>query len=330
MGIGDAVVAPDRLRAGRAGAHHLPRRRRRRSSGRRARRRHARAAGHGSVAERARRRSPAISMAQACAGPCSPSPASRRWTPRATGVAAARDAGCDLVIGFGGGSALDAAKAIAALVANGGDPLDYLEVIGAGRPLAAPVAADDRDPDDGRHGIRGDEERGARVRRRRHQGEPAQPADVAAAGDRRSGPAGERARARAGGERPGRAVAAHRAAAVDPRQPRHRRAGARGHPPVGGGAAARARRRPRRRTHRCGRSGSAGAGQRARRPVPRQRRAGRRTRLRRADRRHVRSAARRGVRGAATGGAAGQRARPRRPRAPTARRWHAAASWRRC
>jgi len=54
------------------------------------------------------------------------------------GVAAARDAGCDLVIGFGGGSALDAAKAIAALVANGGDPLDYLEVIGAGRPLLRP------------------------------------------------------------------------------------------------------------------------------------------------------------------------------------------------
>jgi len=54
------------------------------------------------------------------------------------GVAAARAAGCDLVIGFGGGSALDAAKAIAALVANGGDPLDYLEVIGAGRPLLLP------------------------------------------------------------------------------------------------------------------------------------------------------------------------------------------------
>ena len=54
------------------------------------------------------------------------------------GVAAARAAGCDLVIGLGGGSALDAAKAIAALLGNGGDPLDYLEVVGRGLPLTRP------------------------------------------------------------------------------------------------------------------------------------------------------------------------------------------------
>jgi len=54
------------------------------------------------------------------------------------GAAAARAAGCDLVIGFGGGSVLDAAKAIAALVANGGDPMDYLEVVGRGQPIARP------------------------------------------------------------------------------------------------------------------------------------------------------------------------------------------------
>lgn len=50
------------------------------------------------------------------------------------GAEAARD-GCDLVIGFGGGSAMDTAKAIAALATNPGDVLDYMEVIGRGRAL---------------------------------------------------------------------------------------------------------------------------------------------------------------------------------------------------
>ena len=42
------------------------------------------------------------------------------------GTESAREADCELVIGFGGGSAVDAGKAIAALLTNGGDPLDYL------------------------------------------------------------------------------------------------------------------------------------------------------------------------------------------------------------
>jgi len=51
------------------------------------------------------------------------------------GVGAARKAKADLIIGFGGGSAIDAAKAIGALVTNPGDILEYLEVIGKGNPL---------------------------------------------------------------------------------------------------------------------------------------------------------------------------------------------------
>jgi alcohol dehydrogenase class IV len=59
-------------------------------------------------------------------------------------VARAREAGCQLVIGLGGGSALDLGKAVAALLANGGEPLDYLEVIGRSKPLtrrSAPYVA---------------------------------------------------------------------------------------------------------------------------------------------------------------------------------------------
>jgi alcohol dehydrogenase class IV len=51
------------------------------------------------------------------------------------GVEAARQQGCDLVIGMGGGSVLDAGKAIAALLINPGEALDYLEVVGKGQPL---------------------------------------------------------------------------------------------------------------------------------------------------------------------------------------------------
>jgi alcohol dehydrogenase class IV len=54
-------------------------------------------------------------------------------------VAAARDAGSDVLVGLGGGSAIDCAKAAAGVLANGGSPLDYMEVIGAGRPLTRPA-----------------------------------------------------------------------------------------------------------------------------------------------------------------------------------------------
>lgn len=54
-------------------------------------------------------------------------------------VTRGRDFGADLIVGFGGGSALDAAKAVALLLANPGDPLDYLEVVGRGLPITAPA-----------------------------------------------------------------------------------------------------------------------------------------------------------------------------------------------
>ncbi len=56
------------------------------------------------------------------------------------GVRIARRERCDMVLGLGGGSALDAGKAIAAMMTNDGDLLDYLEVIGRGRTLASAVA----------------------------------------------------------------------------------------------------------------------------------------------------------------------------------------------
>ncbi len=51
------------------------------------------------------------------------------------GVQQARRAGCDLVIGIGGGSVIDTGKVIAALLTNSGGLMDYLEVIGGGQQI---------------------------------------------------------------------------------------------------------------------------------------------------------------------------------------------------
>lgn len=56
------------------------------------------------------------------------------------GTELARQNNLDCVIGMGGGSVMDSAKAIAALLTNSGGIMDYLEVIGKGKPLARPSA----------------------------------------------------------------------------------------------------------------------------------------------------------------------------------------------
>ncbi len=50
-------------------------------------------------------------------------------------AAAARQARADVVVGIGGGSAIDAGKAVAAMLTNEGSIEDYLEVVGLGKPL---------------------------------------------------------------------------------------------------------------------------------------------------------------------------------------------------
>src|SRR6478672_5525411 len=50
-----------------------------------------------------------------------------------TGAAAAAAHGADVIVAIGGGSVIDLGKAVAMLLANGGDPLDYLGWSAPGR-----------------------------------------------------------------------------------------------------------------------------------------------------------------------------------------------------
>jgi alcohol dehydrogenase class IV len=56
------------------------------------------------------------------------------------GLRQAKSEDCEFVIGFGGGSVLDAGKAIAAMLTNPGELLDYLEVVGEGKEIPNPAA----------------------------------------------------------------------------------------------------------------------------------------------------------------------------------------------
>jgi alcohol dehydrogenase class IV len=93
----------------------------------------------GRTAERA---APLLEVLRAAGVECAAFPVAGEPTTASVceGAQRARDGRCDVIIGFGGGSALDAAKAIAALLTNDGDLLDYLEVIGRGKPITAPSA----------------------------------------------------------------------------------------------------------------------------------------------------------------------------------------------
>jgi alcohol dehydrogenase class IV len=56
-----------------------------------------------------------------------------------SGCELAKNLDLDYVIAYGGGSVIDAGKAISGLLTNPGDILDYLEVVGNGRSLANPA-----------------------------------------------------------------------------------------------------------------------------------------------------------------------------------------------
>jgi alcohol dehydrogenase class IV len=52
------------------------------------------------------------------------------------GARRVKEAGYDVIISLGGGSAIDAGKAIAIVATNGGEPLEFLEGVGKGRTIA--------------------------------------------------------------------------------------------------------------------------------------------------------------------------------------------------
>jgi len=56
------------------------------------------------------------------------------------GAERAKSNQCEFVISFGGGSVMDTGKAVAAMLTNPGELMDYLEVVGAGKEIANPAA----------------------------------------------------------------------------------------------------------------------------------------------------------------------------------------------
>ena len=113
-------------------------------------------------------------------------------------VAAAREHGADLVVAIGGGSVIDLGKAVGMLLGNGGDPLDYLEVIGRGQPLGQPSVPVVAVPTTAGTGSEVTANAVLTSAEQRRQGEPAQPAHAARG---RAGRPGAHAELPAGGHR---------------------------------------------------------------------------------------------------------------------------------
>ena len=83
---------------------------------------------------------PARRLLEACGVICTPTSVKGEPTTVVVqeGVLLARESAVQLVVGIGGGSVIDAAKAIAALVPNDSQLNDHLEVVGLGKPLLRP------------------------------------------------------------------------------------------------------------------------------------------------------------------------------------------------
>ena len=92
---------------------------------------------HGARADRAYTLQAALEEAGIACGLCA-IPGEPTLQMADEGASLARQSGYDLVIGIGGGSVLDGAKAVAALATNPGPALDYMEVIGRGLPVRVP------------------------------------------------------------------------------------------------------------------------------------------------------------------------------------------------
>ena len=78
-------------------------------------------------------------------------------------VAAGKTAGVDAVIGIGGGSVMDTAKAAAGVMTNGGSVRDYLEGVGTGAKIVHDPLPFIAVPTDVRYGYGGYKERGDNV-----------------------------------------------------------------------------------------------------------------------------------------------------------------------